>query len=151
LKVKWPNDVLIGGAKICGILAESSVNGSGKVDHVVLGIGINVASHPPIERIGYAATSLAALGVHKPVSDLLSRLLQALHRRYGVWKTGGFGALREDWLSHAAALGEAISVKVGETSASGRFAGIDAEGALLLEEGSGQTRRISAGEIAPAA
>ena len=149
VQLKWPNDVLVGGAKICGILPESAVMADGRVEYVVLGIGLNVGFHPPPERTGYAATSLSALGVDRPLADVLSVLAASLQRRYAAWSAQGFAALRGDWLARAASLGETILVRTGTTETHGRFLGLDGDGTLILETEPGMVQRIAAGEVFP--
>jgi BirA family biotin operon repressor/biotin-[acetyl-CoA-carboxylase] ligase len=149
VQLKWPNDVLIAGAKICGILPESAVMADGRVEYVVLGIGLNVGFHPPAERTGYVATSLAALGAERPLAELLSRLAGNLHRRYVAWSAQGFAALRADWLARAASLGETIVVRTGTTETHGRFLGLDDNGTLILETAPGVVQRVAAGEVFP--
>jgi BirA family biotin operon repressor/biotin-[acetyl-CoA-carboxylase] ligase len=149
VRLKWPNDVLIDGAKICGILPESAVMADGRVEYVVLGIGLNVGFHPPPERTGYAATSLASLGAGRPLAEVLSILAANLQRRYAAWGAQGFAALRGDWLARAASLGEPILVRTGTAETHGRFLGLDDNGTLILETSPGVVQRVAAGEVFP--
>jgi BirA family biotin operon repressor/biotin-[acetyl-CoA-carboxylase] ligase len=145
--IKWPNDVLVDDAKISGILLESAVGEGGRVGHVVIGVGINVASAPPGTR--YGATYLAALGATASTDTVFTAYIGALARRYGEWRAGGFAATRVEWLRRAAWLDREIEVSLGETSLRGRFVDLDERGALLLQTDGGDVRRITAGDVFP--
>ena len=141
VRVKWPNDVLVDGGKIAGILPESSIGERSRTDHVVLGIGVNVAFAPQLPEMRYPGAALGG-----SVEAALERLTAALARWIAVWRTTGFGAIRTAWLAKAGPLGADIDVKLGEELVRGRFAGMDPEGALLLDTAGGP-RRIVSGEI----
>jgi BirA family transcriptional regulator, biotin operon repressor / biotin---[acetyl-CoA-carboxylase] ligase len=149
LRYKWPNDVLIDGRKVSGILLESQAAGEGRLDWLVIGIGVNLVSFP--EKVDYPAISLAAAGARAvTVEALLEAVAGCFHEWYVRWREKGFAPLRAAWLARAQGLGETIRVRLPGEEASGRFAGLDEEGALLLADGSGQ-RRIGAGDVFPAA
>jgi len=149
LAYKWPNDVLLDSRKVSGILLESQAVGEGRLDWLVVGIGVNVASFP--EGSEYPATSLRSVGA---AAIAVEALLEAVASRFLFWYEGwlaaGFTALREAWLARARGLGEPVRVRIQAGEATGRFAGLDREGALLLEDGAGR-RRIAAGDVFPAA
>ncbi len=145
--IKWPNDVLVDDAKISGILLESAIGEGGLIGHVVIGVGINVASAPPSTR--YGATHLSALGSTASTDEVFAAYIGALARRYGEWRTGGFAATRVAWLRRAAWLDRDIEVSLGETALRGRFVDLDEQGALLLQTAGGGVRRITAGDIFP--
>jgi BirA family biotin operon repressor/biotin-[acetyl-CoA-carboxylase] ligase len=145
--IKWPNDVLVDDAKISGILLESAVGEGGRVAHVVVGVGINVASAPPTTR--YGAVCLSALGSTASTDTVFEAYIGALARRYGEWRTGGFAATRVEWLRRAAWLDRDIEVSLGETALRGRFVDLDEQGALLLQTADDGRRRITAGDIFP--
>lgn len=145
--IKWPNDVLVDDAKISGILLESAVGEGGLVGHVVIGVGINVASAPQATR--YGATYLAALGSTASPDTVFAAYIGALARRYGQWRAAGFAATRIDWLRCAAWLDRDIEVSLSEAVLRGRFADLDEQGALLLQTADGGVRRITAGDIFP--
>ena len=142
LKLKWPNDVLLGGAKIAGILIEG---GSEPAFAVAIGLGVNCASHP--EGTAFPATDLKDAGALVAPAQLFAALTAAMQRRLAQWQRGeGFVAVRADWLKRAAGLGEAIRVRLPERELSGRFEGLDEQGRLLLREPGGLTI-VTAGEV----
>ncbi|HZB93315.1 MAG TPA: biotin--[acetyl-CoA-carboxylase] ligase [Stellaceae bacterium] len=149
LGYKWPNDVLVGGRKISGILLESQASAEGELDWLVVGIGVNIASHPAASD--YPATSLAAEGAATVTpATLLEGVAGRLLFWYELWLAEGFAPLRRAWLAHAIGLEQPIRVRLADGESTGRFAGLDEEGALLLENGA-TLRRIAAGDVFPAA
>jgi len=142
---KWPNDVLVGGHKVCGILVEASSSGD-RVDHVVVGIGINLVSHPEI--VGLRIADLACLGAPDIARDrMLEALATCLHARFELWQNSGFSALRQAWLARAAGLGRPVRIEDGNRELSGELVDIDGEGALVLA-GPDQTRhRVVSGSL----
>ena len=144
--LKWPNDVLLDGSKISGILLESGGIVGGKVDWLVLGIGLNLKHHP--EGTLYPTTDVvAAGGPALPPAQALDLLLAEFQPLYARWLTGGFAALRDDWLSQGTPPGTRIIAKLPGEEVTGSFAGIEADGTLLLAAEGGATRRIAAGDI----
>ncbi|HKU96735.1 MAG TPA: biotin--[acetyl-CoA-carboxylase] ligase [Vineibacter sp.] len=146
IRLKWPNDVLVDGAKISGILLESAVAADGTVEHVVIGTGMNVAVPPPAGVATYAAACLRDLGDTRDAPAVLQAYLAALAARLAQWRHD-FSGTRADWLARAAWLGETVAVSQGETRIEGRFVGLDADGALLLEPAGEPPRRIVSGEV----
>jgi BirA family biotin operon repressor/biotin-[acetyl-CoA-carboxylase] ligase len=138
---KWPNDVLLGGRKFAGILLQSRASGAA-VDWLVIGIGVNLASHP--EDTEYPATSLGAATPAQFIPILGERLLAW----YETWR-GGFAVLRAAWLVRAEGLGGPIRVRLPDSELEGRFAGLDEAGRLMLDGPHG-SRVIAAAEIFPA-
>jgi BirA family biotin operon repressor/biotin-[acetyl-CoA-carboxylase] ligase len=142
LKVKWPNDLLLDGAKIAGILIEGD---SEAVFAVAVGIGVNCNSHP--SDTSQPATDLAVAGALVTSERLLAALNAATHRRLKQWGSGdGFATIRADWLKRAAGLGQPIRVRLPEQELSGRFEGLDEAGRLVLL-GPGGLSTITAGEV----
>jgi BirA family biotin operon repressor/biotin-[acetyl-CoA-carboxylase] ligase len=146
LRLKWPNDVLIGEAKCAGILPESHSGGRASEVVVVIGIGINLASHPP--GLGRAATDLAAHGVSVTPEAMLGVLAQAIQRWLDVWSCGrGFAAVRAAWLRYGSAVGESLSVDTGRERIAGTFLDLDAGGALVMRDTLGLERKLTFGDV----
>jgi BirA family biotin operon repressor/biotin-[acetyl-CoA-carboxylase] ligase len=142
LKVKWPNDLLVGQAKVAGILIEGE---SEPVFSVAIGLGVNCANHP--SGTSYPASDLGAAGAAVVPNALLRELATAMQRRLAQWRgVHGFAAIRADWLERAAGLGETLHVRLPERELSGRFQGLDDTGRLLLQQPGGVTA-IAAGEV----
>jgi BirA family biotin operon repressor/biotin-[acetyl-CoA-carboxylase] ligase len=145
VRLKWPNDVLIDGAKVAGILLEAVTLADG-ASAVVIGIGINVRHAP--DGLPYPATSLAACGADLDAETLFAALADAWVEQERIWNAGrGFGAIRARWLEHAAGLGAPIAVRVGEEVFRGTFETIDEEGRLIVRTRDGAARPIAAGEV----
>lgn len=142
LKVKWPNDLLLGGVKIAGILIEGE---SGAGFAVAIGFGVNCAAHPEDTR--YPATDLAAAGALVAPEQMFAALMSAMAARLGQWQHGqGFSSIRIDWIKRAAGIGQPIQVRLPDRELSGRFDGLDEAGRLLLKQGEGVTA-VTAGEV----
>jgi len=142
LALKWPNDLLLAGQKLAGILIESETS---PVLQIALGIGVNCSSHPSDTL--YPATDLAAHGATVSPDMLFTALSQSMQRRLAQWEQGaGFAHIRADWLARAAGLGETITVRLPEREFSGRFEGLDEAGRLLVQE-SGRLTTVTAGDV----
>jgi BirA family biotin operon repressor/biotin-[acetyl-CoA-carboxylase] ligase len=141
VRVKWPNDVLVDGGKVAGILLESAVGQNGAVQHVVAGIGVNVGFAPQLPEMRYPGAALGGT-----VEAALETLAAALAARLAEWRQQGFETVRAHWLAKAGPLGAEVDVKLGDELVRGRFGGLDREGALLLETAAGP-RRIVSGEL----
>lgn len=147
---KWPNDVLVDGAKISGILLESGGITGGKVDWLVLGIGVNLR-HQPADTLYPTTDLLAAGGPSLTPDQALDLLLAEFQPLYEAWVAGGFAGLRADWLAHCRGLGDPIVARLEREEISGRFEDIDTDGTLLLRTDDGILKRIAAGDIFMAA
>ncbi|MSP51665.1 MAG: biotin--[acetyl-CoA-carboxylase] ligase [Alphaproteobacteria bacterium] len=145
VRCKWPNDVLVGGKKIAGILLESEPGHEG-LAFVVIGIGINLVDHP--KNVSYAATDLAAAGAGRVEAEsFLIWLCARLHAWLTVWRRDGFASVRGAWIDRAAGLGSVISVTLPREVVRGRFLTLDDVGALVLGGPGGERRTISAGDV----
>jgi BirA family biotin operon repressor/biotin-[acetyl-CoA-carboxylase] ligase len=143
--IKWPNDVLHDGAKLSGILLESTSLPDGRFA-CVAGIGVNCRAHP--KDTPYLATDLSAV-TGGPVAPqrVFAQLSAAMARWLDVWAAGtGFDSIRDEWLSLAAGLGTWIKVVRPSQTIEGRFQTIDANGRLILEQASGELV-IEAGDV----
>lgn len=148
LKVKWPNDLLLGGAKLSGILVEGATYPHGNATAV--GIGVNCAHHPVGTE--FPATNLAAVGFGVATGALLELLGVAMDRRLAEWNRGeNFAATRAAWLARASGLGAPIEVRLPSRSISGTFEALDDGGALILRHGDGKRETIAAGDVFPLA
>lgn len=143
LRLKWPNDVLIGRAKLAGTLPECT---SLPRRIAVIGIGINLAGHP--SNLAGETTHLAAHGPQVSPAVALGHVAAAMANWLKRWSNGrGFPAVRGAWLERAGPPGEPITVNTGRERISGRFIGIDPEGALLLREEGGAERSFTFGDV----
>jgi BirA family transcriptional regulator, biotin operon repressor / biotin---[acetyl-CoA-carboxylase] ligase len=139
--LKWPNDVQVNGGKIAGILLE-------QVDEAtVIGIGLNVLEAP--SNTAYKTTTIVANGGIASVDGARDILLARLGVHLADWRTGGFAPIREQWLNRSYPVGAAIRAHVDGQPVAGHFAGLDVDGALLLDTAKGR-QRIVAGEIVAA-
>jgi BirA family biotin operon repressor/biotin-[acetyl-CoA-carboxylase] ligase len=144
---KWPNDVLVDGRKVAGILLESEAGPHGLVDWQVVGVGVNLRHFPADSE--YPATALAAEGaVDLDVDGALARFLGRFDHWRSVWMAGGFAAVRTAWLARAMGLGGLVRVRLADRTVSGTFADLDTDGVLLLDPIDGGARqRIAAGDV----
>lgn len=147
--IKWPNDILVSGKKLAGILSEAACDAE-RVDYVILGIGINVnlrqSSMP--ETIRRRATSLAELtGESLARESVLCRLIQDLDRCYGILEASGFDALRPQWEARFNLRGKRVRADLGDRVIVGVARGIDPSGALVLEDERGVVWTVVAGDV----
>jgi BirA family biotin operon repressor/biotin-[acetyl-CoA-carboxylase] ligase len=153
LRLKWPNDVLIGHAKCAGILVETSRllqilppalhPGPGVA---VIGVGIDLVAHPG--NLGRAATDLAAHGCRVSPELVLGSLSEAMHNWLGLWDGGrNFPGVRQAWLDRAGPAGERVTVDIGRERIEGTFVDLDAEGALVILDRHGQRRTVTFGDV----
>ncbi len=144
LKIKWPNDILIDGAKVNGVLIESERLSDGRLA-VVAGIGVNVVSHPG--STPYPATDLREAGVTTTPDAVIARLAAALAARLDEWRAGeGFSPMRQAWKQAARGFGEDVVLRLAGGDVRGTFEDLDEEGYLCLATPTGR-RRISAGDL----
>lgn len=146
--IKWPNDLLIRGRKVCGILTESRT-ATGGIDSVIVGIGLNVniarADFDPAHR--ETATSLREeTGREHSREELLFLLCGRLESWYETFLKDGFAPVREEWLARSQMAGKRLRILFGDELREGVFAGIDRDGALLMADERGAVRRIVAGD-----
>jgi len=141
----WPNDLMLGGRKAAGILLEAATTPAGALDFVVLGIGVNVTSHPSDVR--RPATDLMREGAPTKAADLLEALAGRLASWIARWRADGFAPVRAAWLARAAGVGAPIDVRLGNALISGRFTDLDDDGAMIIETAEGVRRRVTAGDI----
>lgn len=146
LRLKWPNDILIGPAKTGGILVESSTRAGGRGLLAVVGIGLNLASAPA--ELGGAATNLTAHGWTLSPGETLCLLAEAMDVWLKTWDdAAGFARVRQAWLKRAGAAGEPLTVHAAEGPVHGRFVGLAADGALLIVGPGGEERCFTFGDV----
>ncbi len=143
LALKWPNDLLLGGAKLAGILLEHETVGS-SAPYIVLGCGVNLEHHP--ELPSYPATSLRAHGIRTDRRTVTIAFLGSFERYYAQWLAVGFSPLRLEWLRRAWRHREELQLMNGSNQVRGVFSEVDEDGALILQTELG-LRRFLAGEI----
>lgn len=142
-RLKWPNDILLDGRKVAGILLESDLRGDG-VDSLVVGLGVNILSAPE------GAAALGALcqdGVRLAVHPFRDAVLAQFSQFYQLWQREGFAPVRAAWLAQAHGLGEIVNVRLAGEEFSGIFDGLDEQGALLVRDDAGGVRSVSAGDV----
>lgn len=140
LLLKWPNDLLLDGAKLAGILLERAG------DAVVIGIGVNLAHHPA--DTDRPATSLAAHGVLVEPALFLDLLAEIFERWLARWRVEGLPPVRDRWIERAHPAGTALTARLPDgSSVDGLFERLDADGALILRLASGERRVIHAGDV----
>ncbi|MEM1366255.1 MAG: biotin--[acetyl-CoA-carboxylase] ligase [Pseudomonadota bacterium] len=146
VKLKWPNDLLVDGAKIAGILLEANCK-PGTDLTIVCGVGINCAHAPGGAETLYPTTSLLAEGLSIKAQALFVHLWRAFGRRLAQWDRGhGMASICADWKLVAAGIGSEITARTGGTERRGIFRDITSEGRLLLETSAGM-ETIAAADI----
>lgn len=149
VSVKWPNDILVGGKKIAGILSEMRLAGD-RIDHVVIGMGVNVntpaESLPP--EIAAIATSLCAVtGRTFSRAGLLRAYLEKLEGWYALFRERRFEPIRERWLEIARIIGKQVKIAGVDRTYEGEVVDIDPTGFLILKSPDGVIQRILAGDV----
>lgn len=139
LSLKWPNDILLDGKKVGGILLER------KNEALVIGCGLNVANCPSDTQ--FPATCLVEHGAKVELSDVFGCLALAMDIWLKRWRGEGFEVIRETWISKAYGLGQEITVRHRSFEKTGLFETLDEHGALVLAEADGEKSRILAGDV----
>ena len=143
LRLKWPNDLLLAGAKLSGMLLEMTVHGEARA--IIIGIGVNVISKPDADYP--TARLIDYMDTPPPAPSVFAERLDAnFWKRFRAWRTEGFSSIREDWLARAAGIGEPITVRLPSETLVGEFETINPDGGLVLRSRGG-TRIIHAGEV----
>lgn len=146
VSLKWPNDPLLGGLKVSGILVESGSSPAGGL-WIAVGIGVNLKRKPiDSER---PATSIATYREIPPPhpTEAIEALAGAFERWCRAWTTLGFPAIADAWTARAHGLGEPCTARLGTETVEGIAEGLDADGALRLRLDDGRVRRITAGDV----
>ncbi len=144
IKLKWPNDILIDGKKICGMLLELINNPVISKPCLCIGIGINIVSKP--EDTPYPVACLNDYNISIDIDDLATHIHERFIHWYTLFQQSGFAPIRKAWLAHASHLGQDISVQSGAEQIRGTFTDINDYGHLLLLTDKG-LKEISAGDV----
>ncbi len=145
VELKWPNDLLAGGAKLAGILLESTQLPDNRFA-IVIGIGVNVVAYP--DDVPYPATSLMRLGADCDAETLFLALSDAWEENSRIWSEGrGLAAIRKRWLARAAGLGSEVAVRVDGTILRGIFETIDEDCRFVIRDNDGERVKIAAGDV----
>ncbi|MFD1883882.1 biotin--[acetyl-CoA-carboxylase] ligase [Paracoccus pacificus] len=141
LSIKWPNDLLLNGGKVAGILLESAGAG-GMVQHLAIGIGVNLAAAPGAELVEPDAARPASVAAETGISIEPDAFLDLLAPAFAAWQArlaeGGFAEIRRAWMARAARLGQPITARTMRETVTGIFEGIDGDGAMILSTPQGQ-------------
>jgi len=141
LVYKWPNDLMVGPAKLGGILIEGGAGGA-----YVVGIGINLSHAPEVAAHRTVALhEIAGTGIAP--RSLLVAICNRFAGWYDLWRSAGFGPVREAWLRRATGIGSAVEARLPAETLRGRFRDIDVEGALVLDLPDGTRRKVTAGAV----
>jgi BirA family biotin operon repressor/biotin-[acetyl-CoA-carboxylase] ligase len=151
--LKWPNDVLIDGAKVSGTLIEADnirrVDGKLTADAVIVGIGVNVIDHPT-DGLIYPATNLRHVGSASERQHVIAALSASLIAAIDLWRAQGFAVIRDAYMARAYGLHKRITVRVStslQDAETGEFTGVDDDGALQLKLDDGSVRKVFAGDV----
>ena len=149
IAVKWPNDVLLNGGKVAGILLEASGQGR-RTDRLLIGIGVNLAAAPAPEAVEAGATRPVSLagetGLAITPEDFLDPLAAAYAQWETIFRTQGFAPIRTAWLARAARLGQEITARTGTSETRGTFETVDLDGQLVLKTAKGRVT-IAAADV----
>ena len=141
IKLKWPNDVLLKGKKISGILLEK-----GEGDYIIIGIGVNISKSPQDKDVIYPATNLKDEGIKTTRIDFLKVYLDAFDKNLFIWHQDSFEEIKKSWLKNVKGLGKEIIISMDNDTKEGIFEGVDDNGLLLLR-GSDGVKKIYAGDV----
>lgn len=145
--IKWPNDILVHGKKLVGILTLMSASME-KIDYIIMGIGINtgIKKNEFPEDFREGATSFVNEGINVSRKDLLAAILGELEKEYSIAQDEGFDKVLDDWRALSVTLGQEVRVIFGDDSYTGKAVDIDRDGCLLVNTGS-EVKRVIAGDV----
>ncbi len=145
-RLKWPNDVLLNGRKVGGVLLESFPGAGQAAFYLAVGVGVNLVSHP--DDTAFPATDCACEGAAALTAfTLLGAVAGAFDEGYRAWLADGFAPVRQQWLHRAHGLGQRIRVDLGERVLDGTFEDLSPNGELLLRRPDGKLQPIAAGDV----
>lgn len=141
-EIKWPNDVLLNGRKVCGILTELEAD-SDKINYTVVGIGLNVNNPLEKELLGLATTLKEEIGDQVSRVEILRSILKNLDENYNRIITKDYGFIRDSWLSYTSIIGKKIQVEDEKTVTTGIVTDVDESGCLILDTDGGQVKIVT--------
>ncbi len=145
IRIKWPNDIMVDGEKIAGIMIENLKSPLGK-NFAVIGIGLNILSSPANSNLVF--TSLNEYNIQDiDLSTIMKDIVVNFEQYKMVWAKNGLGPIRSIWTDNAYGIGSEISVNNGKSKISGIFTGINNAGSINLLTDSGLTVAVSIGEV----
>lgn len=148
LKLKWPNDVLANGRKMTGILLETASAPDSDQFQVIVGIGINLVTHPADSEVQMPASDVLELtGKSVPPLEVAAKLATAFEMWRQSWADEGFGAIRTAWLQRARGLGETITVRLPDRTFDGIFEDLNQNGAIIVRKKDGSVEHVTAGDV----
>lgn len=151
IMIKWPNDLLLNGKKICGILSEMQLNENGSIDYAIVGIGVNVDLKPqdfPEELRNTAASLNLSFGKNYTCTEVLDNILQEFASLYQKWLVEGASVILEPWKELNCTLNRKVFVKDNdEVIFSGEVVAINEEGAIIVRNEEGESQSFDFGEI----
>jgi len=148
--IKWPNDILVNGRKVCGILTEMKAE-QDRIDFIILGIGINVNSRS--KDLPRAGSSLkeelgpSRRGEDISRVDLAKKILEAIEKYYNILKTRGSGSIIDEWKEFSAMLGSRVKIVLPNRTFEADAHNIDPDGALVVRLDSGMLEKVSSGDV----
>jgi BirA family biotin operon repressor/biotin-[acetyl-CoA-carboxylase] ligase len=145
-RLKWPNDVLVDGAKLAGILLELVADPRRDMSGLIVGLGVNIG-WAPAGDLPYPATSLAEHEVAVAPRRVLAALVAPLRTRLDRWEAVGFADQRDDWLARAAGRGGPVEARIGDRIVRGTLVDLEPGGAVCVERADGSREIVSAGEL----
>lgn len=148
-EIKWPNDILVDGRKIAGVLTELSAE-LDHINHLILGIGVDVnqaASEFPPELRKIATSLKAETGRHVHRADLAAAMLRELDKDYARICRGEFAKLADEWEQHCTTIGQRVAIHIGDRITQGHAEALDDDGALLVRTQHGHLERIIGGDV----
>ncbi len=145
-QLKWPNDVLVGGRKVSGVLTESLISG-GQLSAVVVGIGVNVGVELPETLAAIATTLSREAGRNVRRAEMEEALLQRMTEIYARFLDGGFAGLADEWGERDSLLAKPVRIDAGGRMIEGEGAGVAKSGALLVRAAGGVLQEIATGEV----
>lgn len=146
-RIKWPNDIFVDRRKLTGILLETEPDPAGD-PMVVIGVGVNLVSHPSETEVETPATDLKTVAdVEVPPIAFAEMLVPSFQSWRSIWARDGFPPVRDAWIERALGIGERIRVRLGEHTFHGEFLDLGADGAIEVRRKDGTLERITAGDV----